>query len=181
MPPALAFNGTVLQSEHVLPAPRPSFGQVQDTALQPDAIANMGHQPQPQSQSHSQPHYLRTSSSFSHAASVNSVDHFTFPSTSQHLEHSSFMNTSEFSPAGRHSLSDGIPPAFETSSSCAASAALLSRTPGRQFSIPHLATGKLSYLVSNRRHHCYSGHISCLVLHAGFLAQPRWYTSTCTC
>ncbi|KAL3155148.1 hypothetical protein ABBQ38_011204 [Trebouxia sp. C0009 RCD-2024] len=145
----------------MLPAPRPAFGQVQDTALQPDATANnMGHQSQAhsqsqlQSQSHPlrtsstymghqlQSYHLRTSSSYEHAASVNSADHFTFPSTSHHLENSPFGNNSEMYPAGRHSLSDGIPPAFETSSSCAASASLLFPTIGRQFSIPHLATGK---------------------------------------
>lgn len=139
MPPALAFNGAVLQSEHVFPPPRPAFGQVQDTALQHDATANnVNH--------NSQSHRLRTSSSYDHTASVNSTDHFTFPSSSHlHREHSSIENTSEISPAGRHSLSDGIPPAFETSSSCAASASALSPIPGRHFSTLHLATGMLLY------------------------------------
>ena len=136
MPPALAFNGAVLQPEHVLPAPRPAFGQVQDTALQHDATANSDNR-------HSQPHGLRTSSSYDQTGSVNSADHFSFPTSSHHMDHSSLGNTSEISPPGRHSLSDGIPPAFDTSSSCDASAAALSPIPGRHFAPPHLATGML--------------------------------------
>ena len=132
MPPALAFNGTVLQSDPVLPPARPAFGQVQDTALQHETPANnVG----PQS------HRLQTTSSYDHTASGNSADHYRCPAVSQHIERrSSLENASEISPLGGHSLSDGIPPAFETSSSCAASASALSPMPGRQFSI-NLATG----------------------------------------
>lgn len=136
IPPALAFNGSVLHSEHVLPAPRPAFGQVQDTALQHEASGNS-------SNPHSQPHGLHTSSSYGHTASVNSTDHFTFAPSSHLMDHSSLGNTSEVSPPGRHSLSDGIPPAFETNSSCGASAAALSPIPGRLFATPHVATGML--------------------------------------
>ena len=136
MPPALAFNGAILQSEHALPAPRPAFGQVQDTALQHNATASSDNR-------HSQPHTLRTSSSYEQPASINSADHFSFPTNSRHMDHSSQGNTSEISPPNRHSSSGGIPPAFETSSSCGASAAALSPVPGRFFATPHLATGKL--------------------------------------
>lgn len=140
MPPALAFNGAILQSEHALPAPRPAFGQVQDTALQHNATANSDNR-------HSQPHGLHTSSSYDQPASINSADHFTFPTSSRHMDHSSLGTTSEISPPNRHSLSDGIPPAFETSSSCGASAAALSPVPGRFFATPHLATGMLSLIL----------------------------------
>ena len=136
MPPALAFNGAVLQSEHVLPAPRHAFGQVQDTALQHNATANSDAR-------HSQIHGLHTSSSYDQSASTNSADHFTFPTSSRHMDHNSLGNTSEISPPGRQSLSDGIPPVFETSSSCGASAAALSPIPGRLFATPHLMTGML--------------------------------------
>lgn len=136
MPPALAFNGAVLQSEHVLPAPRPAFGQVQDTAQQRSATSDSDNR-------HSQPHGLRTSGSYDQTASGNSTDNFTFPPSSRPMDHSSLGNTSEISPPGRHSLSDGIPPAFETSSSCGASAAALSPIPGQLFATPHLATGTL--------------------------------------
>ena len=133
MPPALAYNGTILQSEPVLPPSRPAFGQVQDTALQHDTSANnIG----PQS------HRLQTSSSYEHTASVNSADHYTFPAVNQRIEHRGSLgntHTSDVSPLGGHSLSDGIPPAFETTSSCA-SASVLSPVPGRHFSI-NLATG----------------------------------------
>ena len=157
MPPALAFNGAVLHSEHVLPPPRPAFGQVQDTALQHDASANSSNR-------HSQPHGLHTSSSYDHTASVNSADHFTFPPSSHHMNHSSLGNTSEVSPPGRRSLSDGIPPAFETNSSCGASAAALSPIPGRLFATPHMVTGMFP-----------------LRLHTAAMVNGTLYLTCCCC
>lgn len=170
MPPALAFNGAVLQPEHVLPAPRPAFGQVQDTALQHDATANSDNR-------HSQPHGLHTSSSYDQTGSVNSTDHFSFPTSSRLMDHISLGNTSEISPPGRHSLSDGIPPAFETSSSCGASAAALSPIPGRHFATPHLATGKLpcSGNSSQRKHTLLYLSLLCLPFGTSFLEE------TCCC
>lgn len=152
MPPALAFNGSVLQSDPVLPPARPAFGQVQDTALQRETPTNnIG----PQS------HRLQTTSSYDHTASGNSVDHYNYPAVSQHIERrGSLGNASEISPQGGHSLSDGIPPAFETSSSCAASASALSPMPGRQFSI-NLATGMPPSLVC------------CLSKHKGWSPAPQ--------
>lgn len=132
MPPSLDMNGVGLQTDHIIPIPRPAFGQVQDTALQHDATVGV-------SQAHMQ--RVVTSNSLDQPASVSSTGNSTFASGHPTIERSSFEHASEISPVVGPSLSDGIPPVFETNSSCGASASALAPIPGQRFNI-NLTTGK---------------------------------------
>jgi len=126
------MNGVGLQTEHIIPIPRPAFGQVQDTALQHDATVGV-------SQAHMQ--RVMTNNSLDQLASVSSIGNSTFASGQPTIERSSFEHASEISPVVGPSLSDGIPPVFETNSSCGASASALAPTPGQRFNMS-LTTGK---------------------------------------
>ena len=126
------MNGVGLQSDHIIPIARPAFGQVQDTALQHDATVGV-------SQAHMQ--RVMTNNSLDQPASISSTGNSTFASGQPTIERSSFEDTSEFSPVVGPSLSDGIPPVFETNSSCGASASALAPNPGQRFNI-NLTTGK---------------------------------------
>ncbi len=132
MPPSLDMNGAGLRTQHIIPIPRPAFGQVQDTALQHDATVGV-------SQAHMQ--RVMTNNSLDQLASVSSIGNSTFASGQPTIERSSFENASEISPVVGPSLSDGIPPVFETNSSCGACASALAPTPGQRFNI-NLTTGK---------------------------------------
>ena len=138
MPPSLDMNGVGLQTEHVIPIARPAFGQVQDTALQHDATVGV-------SQAHMQ--RLTTNNSLDQSASVSSTGNSTFASGQPTIARNSFENASEITPVVGPSLSDGIPPVFETNSSCGASASALAPTPGQRFNI-NLTTGNHYYLLS---------------------------------
>ena len=138
MPSALTPNGSGLQSDHITPSARPAFGQIQDTALQHDTAGGSG--------GTLRSHRLLSGNSFDQTASVSSADNSTFASGQQTIARSSLENASEISPFPGPSLSDGIPPAFETGSSCGASASALAPNPGRRYSI-NLATGKFHRFV----------------------------------
>lgn len=126
MPPSLGMNGGGLQTEHVIPIPRPAFGQVQDTALQHDATVGV---------SQARMQRVMTNNSLDQPASVSSTGNSTFASGQPTIDRSSFEDASEVSPVIGPSLSDGIPPVFETNSSCGASASALAPIPGQRFNI----------------------------------------------
>ena len=136
MPPAVSLNGSGLQSDHIIPVVRPAFVHVQDTALQRDTAAIVGQ---------SRARHSVSMYSNGHPESVSSTGNSTFASGPQTVARSSFGGASDGIPGVGASLSDGIPPAFETTSSCAASAAALAPAAGRRYSI-NLTTGKHSFL-----------------------------------
>ena len=132
MPASVTLNGTAAQSAHDIPLPRPAFGQVQDTALQHETAVGVS---QPRAQQ------LMSDISVDQPASVSSAGISTFQPT---IARSSLENASELSPFPGASLSDGIPPAFETSSSCGGSASALAPTPGHRYNI-NLTTGRIAH------------------------------------
>ena len=80
------------------------------------------------------------------SGSVSSADHSALPVTADPLGRRSVGETSEASTTVKlPSLSDGIPPAFETTSSYDGSASAAASGIGRRFSI-HLQTGMLLLL-----------------------------------
>lgn len=76
------------------------------------------------------------------SGSVSSADHSAWPVTADPLGRRSVGETSEASTIVKPSLSDGIPPAFETTSTYDGSASAAASGIGRRFSI-HLQTGML--------------------------------------